>query len=288
MGTKDKTQKILESYNDVFADIVNVLLFHGKRVISEDDLVDQTPLGYYKASGEIHEQQRDIAKRWMNGLIRIASYGIENQTNVDKNMSVRVLAYDAADLHAQILDDPNVNLVPLITLVLYYGYERRWTGPRSLKERMTTPPVLEPFMFDYRMHLFEIAWLTREQVEMFQSDFRIVADYLVQKRMNRAYNPGRRTMRHVQEILELLCVMESDTRFLDVYNESAATARGEKGEIHNMCDVIDRIYEQAERNVRASMQSTLANKDAELAEKDAQMRAMQAQIDALKAQIAAV
>ena len=32
MGEMDVAEKILESYNDVFADIVNVLLFNGKSV----------------------------------------------------------------------------------------------------------------------------------------------------------------------------------------------------------------------------------------------------------------
>ncbi len=31
MAEKDITEKMLEAYNDVFADIVNVLLFDGKR-----------------------------------------------------------------------------------------------------------------------------------------------------------------------------------------------------------------------------------------------------------------
>ena len=35
MNGKDITQKMLERYNDVFADIVNVLLFNGKRIIEE-------------------------------------------------------------------------------------------------------------------------------------------------------------------------------------------------------------------------------------------------------------
>ena len=30
MGEKDLTEKILEDYNDIFADIVNVLVFKGK------------------------------------------------------------------------------------------------------------------------------------------------------------------------------------------------------------------------------------------------------------------
>ena len=35
MAEKDKVQKTLESYNDVFADIVNGLLFDGEEVIKE-------------------------------------------------------------------------------------------------------------------------------------------------------------------------------------------------------------------------------------------------------------
>ena len=33
MAEKDVAEKILESYNDVFSDIVNVLLFDGKEVV---------------------------------------------------------------------------------------------------------------------------------------------------------------------------------------------------------------------------------------------------------------
>ena len=38
MAQKDTSEKILESYNDVFSDIVNVLLFNGKQVLSADEL----------------------------------------------------------------------------------------------------------------------------------------------------------------------------------------------------------------------------------------------------------
>jgi len=44
---KDITQKTLERYNDVFADIINVLLFNGERVVTEDSLTDALP-GYFK------------------------------------------------------------------------------------------------------------------------------------------------------------------------------------------------------------------------------------------------
>lgn len=52
MAQKDTSEKILESYNDVFSDIVNVLLFNGKQVLSADELEDQAPRSYYKTDGK--------------------------------------------------------------------------------------------------------------------------------------------------------------------------------------------------------------------------------------------
>ena len=61
MGEKDVTEKILESYNDVFADIVNALLFNGEPVIQPDELVDQAPRAAYKADGKVREIGRGQA-----------------------------------------------------------------------------------------------------------------------------------------------------------------------------------------------------------------------------------
>lgn len=38
VAEKDIAEKTLEGYNDVFADIANVLLFNGRRLIKPDDL----------------------------------------------------------------------------------------------------------------------------------------------------------------------------------------------------------------------------------------------------------
>ena len=61
MAQKDTSEKILESYNDVFSDIVNVLLFNGKQVLSADELEDQGPRSYYKVDGKLREFERDVA-----------------------------------------------------------------------------------------------------------------------------------------------------------------------------------------------------------------------------------
>ena len=40
MTDRDITEKYLEAYNDVFADIVNVSLFNGQKELCPDDLQD--------------------------------------------------------------------------------------------------------------------------------------------------------------------------------------------------------------------------------------------------------
>ena len=73
MGQKDISEKLLEDYNDVFADIINVLLFQGKRRIKEEELSDSNTHSQYKADRRsLHEQERDVLKFWHNTAVRLA------------------------------------------------------------------------------------------------------------------------------------------------------------------------------------------------------------------------
>ena len=237
MAQKDASEKILEAYNDVFSDIVNVLLFKGKPVLSVDDLEDQAPRSYYKADGRIHELERDVAKRWKNGSLRVACIGFENQTASDPDMPLRVIGYDGAEYRVQ-LANKQKEFYPVVTMVLYFGHERHWSGQTTLKERLSIPEELDPYINDYKINLFEIAFMEPEEVELFQSDFRAVADYFVQMQQNGDYKPKPQDLIHVQETLQLLSIMTNDHRFEEVYNE---VSDGQKGEIRNMCDVLDRV-----------------------------------------------
>ena len=49
MGQKDITEKVLEDYNDVFADIINGLLFDGVQEIKPEALENTTVHAQYKA-----------------------------------------------------------------------------------------------------------------------------------------------------------------------------------------------------------------------------------------------
>ena len=122
MGAKDVVEKTLEEYNDVFADIVNVLLFHGQRIIKEDELDDALPRSHYKADSTIHELERDTAKFWKNGQIRISLIGLENQTRTDADMPLRIIAYDGIAYRKQLLHSSKQRFL-VITLVLYFRGE---------------------------------------------------------------------------------------------------------------------------------------------------------------------
>ena len=239
MAEKDLTEKILEDYPDVFADIVNGLLFDGREVIKTDELEDMKLHSAYRAEGKLHDIERDVAKRWKKSGIRIACIGFENQTEPDPLMVLRVLGYDGAEYRAQCLKENRQNPpYPVLTLILYFGWRTRWNAPASLHEAVEVPEEFKPFIPDIKINVFEIAWLSEAQVSRFNSDFRIVADYFRQKRETGTYIGSKDEIHHVHELLQLLSVMEQDERF-----EEAYSGIGKEGGIRNMCDVIDQ-YER--------------------------------------------
>ncbi len=208
MNGKDITQKMLERYNDVFADIVNVLLFNGKKIVDEDALIDTPVDSALKIDGEIHSQDRDVAKYWKNSQINIALFGLENQTVPDKLMPMRVIGYDGAEYKKQVLEENRYKKkYPVITLVLYMGYDRNWKYSNSLLDLLEVDDNLKPYVSDYRINVFEIAFLDREKIDLFKSDFRMLADYLYQMRTTDSYKGDESNVKHVDEILMLMSAM---------------------------------------------------------------------------------
>lgn len=99
---------------------------------------------------------------------------------------------------------------------------------------MKIPEGLEGYINDYEMKVFEIAWLTEAEISRFHSDFKVVANFFVQKRKNRDYIPDDPTeIRHVDEVLKLLQVMTGDERYQTIFQEK-------KG-VCSMCDVAERL-----------------------------------------------
>lgn len=243
MGQKDITEKLLEDYNDVFADIVNVLLFRGNRIVKEESLKETKVKSQYKAeAGKLHEQERDVAKYWQDGNALVAICGLENQTVEEKYMPLRVFSYDGASYRRQLLSENDENpIVPVVSLVLHFGM-KEWSSPHNLKGVIDIPKELEPYVNDYKANIFNIAFLDDETVQMFQSDFRIVADFFVQKRKNKDYVPDEHKIKHVDEMLKLLQVLTGDDRYNVKFSEA------EKKEDIKMCDVMEKAVAEERIN----------------------------------------
>ena len=236
MAEKDITEKNLEALNDVFADIVNVLLFKGEQVINEKDLEADTTKSMFKADGKIHEQERDVSKFWKNGEIRISILGIENQTAQDSDMPLRVISYDGASYKQQLLDKKQKKRYPVATLVLYFGTEEKWSKAKHLYDCFEIPEKLKPFVNDYKINVFNIAFLSPKTIAMFKSDFKIIAEYFRAKRLNQKYKGSKEKLKHANETLKMFSALTGDDSFEKVYNED----NFKKGGI-TMCDVVERI-----------------------------------------------
>ena len=236
MQSKDITEKMLEKYNDVFADILNVLLFAGGDVVDESALTDALPMSMLKIDGRVRTQERDIAKYWRKNKINVALFGLENQTVPNKLMPLRVFGYDGAEYVKQSRKENSDRAkYPVITLVLYLGYEKRWNYPKRLFDVLDIDKDIRPYVNDFKINLFEIAYLEREKVDLFKSDFRILADYLYQMRENRDYIADDTNIAHVEELLTLMSAMTGDNRFEETINDFKGKEKV------NMCEVLDRV-----------------------------------------------
>lgn len=237
MGAKDITEKILADFNDVFADIINGVLFDGKQVVSEHALENVKDRSQYKFNNIIHEQERDLAKRWIPYKICFALYGLEHETGAEPYMPMRIIGYDGAAYRGQLTkrerDRPNF---PVITIVLYFG-TKHWDQPRTLYECMNIQENLKPFVSDYKINVVEVAFLD-DKLDNFHSDFRIIAEYFVNKRRNMEYTPSAQEIQHVDEFLKLLQALTGDDRYFDVLNLLQKEA---KKEGVNMCEILDKV-----------------------------------------------
>lgn len=252
MAEKDITEKNLEALNDVFADIVNVLLFKGEQVINEKDLEADTTKSMFKADGKIHEQERDVSKFWKNGEIRISILGIENQTAQDSDMPLRVISYDGASYKQQLLDKKQKKRYPVATLVLYFGTEEKWSKAKHLYDCFEVPEKLKPFLNDYKINVFNIAFLSPKTISMFKSDFKIIAEYFRAKRLNQKYKGSKEKLKHANETLKMFSALTGDDSFEKVYN----AGNFKKGGI-TMCDVVERIRNDGRTEGRTEEQERI-------------------------------
>lgn len=254
MAEKDIQTKKLEDYTEVFADIYNVLLFQ-QPLIDSARLKDGPTESIYKLDTDKDmEQRRDTLKEYMDSMhLILATFGIENQTKLDKFMPARVMSYDAGTYKMQVKSPQKVGnrhkLYPVITIVLNFS-DQRWDTAKSLHEMLDIPNEFGKYVQDYQIQVFDVAYLDDEIIDSFTSDFKVVARFFKNKRLgNDIYDETK--IIHDQEILELMAAFTNDKSYTDVI--PYVKLRKKEGEAISMCTVAKGLINEGRAEGRAEI-----------------------------------
>ena len=157
-------------------------------------------------------------------------------------MPLRVIGFDGADYRNQYEEEHNY---PVVTFVLYFG-DKPWGSNKTLLDCLDVPDALKPYVNDYKMNLFQIAFLTDEEINRFHSDFRAIADLIAHRRVDPDYRPVEsRDFDHPEEVRQLMSVITGDDRYLE---SDIAPERRSK----NMDQYLDRIEARGAQRERAA------------------------------------
>ena len=105
MGKKDRYEKVYTGNAEVFADIVNYLLYEGEKKIRPDDLRELDGEELLVEEKKVLQRFRDVVKQVTVRQNEEAIYmiiGLENQTQVHYAMPVRTMVYDAMHYAGQV------------------------------------------------------------------------------------------------------------------------------------------------------------------------------------------
>ena len=259
MGEKDILEKNLLMFNDVFADFVNGIMFDGKDIVKEDELVDLSGWSHYKGDDSKHRfQDRDVVKLWKKENVVISLIGIENQDIPDKNMVFRVLSYDGASYRSQLVEEESrkrkknagidgefQDIFPVITFVIYYG-EEEWRHETTLHKRLNLDSELKHYVSDYSINLIDLKKLSEDDINKFKKDFKLIADYMVKGSKHKADHID---LNHPEEVSELILRLTGEELPFEVECEEGGK---------NMEKFFEPMFERAEARGEARGENCLA------------------------------
>lgn len=277
MGKSVVEQKLLE-YPDVFADVYNAYCFGGESILKEEELEPMMAVAYTRnVDNEVRGRLRDVRKKCLlfSGRYPVICQ-IENQTDIDNTMPVRIMGYEYAAYEEQIdkyQDENKKNLrdagsrklfadqklAPVITLVLNFG-DQSWRKPTCTYDMVEWPEdILEHLkqcVVNYPIRVVDVAHLNEDLRKVLKSDFRIVAEYLACKGNIEKWEEflkENHPIRHVEALLDVLGALSKNEMYYALL-ESIQKKEIEK-EDWNMCYVIDEYMRRGmEKGIEKGME----------------------------------
>lgn len=172
---KDTAVKSIFQKTINFAEVFNKGLFKSEYIKAQDlQEIDTTEIALIKDTSI--QRHRDVLKRLYQGKT-LAIFGVENQTDIDYTMPLRVMGYNFLSYLNQqhSLEQTGKHfsktdkLAPVITLVVYYG-ETEWQKPRDLYDMLDMPKELEKFIPNFPINVIDVRHLSGEEIECYTGD----------------------------------------------------------------------------------------------------------------------
>ena len=204
---REKNATSIEYFKDPrrIVDLLNGIVFHGRQVITEDNLLEKNPVlhNVYREKNKVvaieNTPDLSVAVTWKSLKFQ---FMIQIQTLEHYAMPVRNAIYDALQYGKQVSDIAaghrrsqkdysgktggeylsgflkEDHIKPVITLVIHFGAED-WDGPLSLHEMMPIRDMeILSYVENYRIHLIDPAKLTEEELNKFSTSMREVMGYI--------------------------------------------------------------------------------------------------------------
>lgn len=254
MGRKDKTQKQLVGCKDVCAELLNVLIYEGREVVMEDDLLPAPTESIYSQMNGAQELQQfmDYSMYEMQNGEVCARYNFENQSSVDGRLVLRSAGYDGMAYRKQYTDykkhtgksKVRQGIYPVISLVLNWS-QKPWKAARSIRELLDYPVAreAEPYIDRNEIHVFDMQFLDEAVRKKFHGDMRVILDYLADPESLRK---STQLLRNPEEVLRMLAALSGDNGYLKYMTIN----KGKRGKTC-MCEVLNgAIREGLERGRR--------------------------------------
>jgi len=307
MGQKDLAQNDYFNNKYRFADMCNVILFHGKEIIKAEELSE--------AEGDIiyHEKNKrrkiipDKVRLWQG--IYLALISIENQTKTDYKMVFRMMKEEAVIYERQWNEREQVlrrkgilgkktrlcwygkeeKFIPVIPIVIYYGTDKEWDGATCLYDMLDMNESLRPYIMNYKLNLFD--YHKHKDFSIFKTENRELFEILScatneHKLENLLHKDNRRYKEMTYDAAQTICdiagidvtlikEMKDDERVVtdmckawDDHKKSGIKEGRKEGIIENRKDSIQKLI----KNLSVTMEEAMDILEIPLAERAACMK----------------
>ena len=270
MGTKDDVSSEYMKQNRIFADVFNYMFFQGEERIVSENLFEKDTVQIFNSLDKKDKikinRMRDVLKCCILKSDSHMDYlllGIENQSDINYAMPVRIMLYDALSYTIQVEQIAKDNkamkkynntaefisgflkedrIKPVCTVVIYFG-PKEWDAPRSLYEMLELDDELKKYIPDFKINLI----IPREidDFSKFETELGKVLQFI---KCSEDKDSLKELMRHDSSYE---CLDGDAAKMIGAFTNVKIKV---KGGVCNMCKAVEDMIKENEKEVTERVQ----------------------------------